>query len=640
VLDSGAWDPPTPGEYELVLLDSGSNVLNNHPFKATDPVDGFSHFILKIPYPSSTARIQIRRNNTVIDDVTPSSQTPQLTITTPSGGVSWSGAQNITWTAGDGDGDPLHFALLLSADGGSSWETIGVNLQGNSYTFDTRGVYDSTNCFVKIAASDGLRTAIQTVGPFTIRNPLRALGFNPGSNQTGVAVRDPIRVEFSEAVNPGTLTANTVYLQNVQGQRIPGTIDYNPDLNEAVFTPDSPLDYNTTYTVHLTGGILPPEGTPPENLPMNWSFTTESNVYPPQVVHFSPRARENNASLNATLVTVRFDKPMNPATLTAQSFAVTAPNGGGVTGQITYVPETHTALFYPALNWSPNTRYTVTLSSAVLDADGNALQGPFSWSFQTGNENTGWVRFTRNFLDYTLDQDGDGVWDTLVVDVEVSVLFTSTYSLKGRLLDKNGRFIANATTGNVALSGGVHVLPLYFSRQDIQNHGVEGPYYFADGFLIDVSYPSSSSGLGTPYLTHFTNFTVDADLLLFAVPDPGVLGQNLTFYASIDNQGTSSASGVVLTATLPSSVDFVSATTSQGSCSHNAGTVTCSIGTVGSLQNNLVSSVVTPREKGWIQFNASVTSVQDSYVANNDRQLALEIGVGNNVLYLPLIMNQ
>jgi uncharacterized repeat protein (TIGR01451 family) len=190
----------------------------------------------------------------------------------------------------------------------------------------------------------------------------------------------------------------------------------------------------------------------------------------------------------------------------------------------------------------------------------------------------------------------------------------------------------------VSLSGGVHRLTLSFSRQDIENHGVEGPYYFGDAVFYDAQYPSGGDALADPYTIGFTNFTRDADLLLFAAPDPGVFNQLLTFYASVANQGTSGADGVTLTVTLPTTVDFVSAASGQGSCSHNAGTVTCTIGTLDSFQSNLVAIVVTPREKGWVQFQASVTSVQDSYVANNDRQLSLEIGAGNNVVYLPLVM--
>ncbi len=640
ILETGSWRTPISGEFELALLDSGGSVLGNHSFATMAPGDGMARFVLKVPFPAGTARLQIKRQGSVIHELSPSSQAPLLTINQPAAGQTWSGPLNVTWTASDGNGDPLYFTPSISSNGGLDWEPLEMDLQTSSFTLDTRTISSSSNSYLKIAASDGLLTTIQTVGPFTIKNQSQVAGFSPQAGDTNVSVTGPVRVEFSEGINPGTLTAGAFYLQNGQNQTVPGSISYDVPTSQAFFTPDSPLNYATTYTAKVTNGVLTPGGTPPEGLPLTWSFTTEANIYPPQVIRFSPGAGEDRVSLNAALVTVRFDKPMNPASLTAASFSVTAKNGSSVAGQITYNASTQTALFRPGVNLTADTQYAVTLTSAIVDAQGNALAAPFSWVFKTGSENTPWVRLTRHFKDYLWDQNGDGVWDTLVVEAEISVLFASTYNLSGWLLDKNGRPVARATTGNIALSGGTHFLSLYFSRQDIQNHGGEGPYYFADAILSDVLYAGSGDSLTDPYRTSFTNYTADADLMLFAHPNPGKTGTPLTFQASVSNQGVSNATSVVLTATLPSSVDFISAASGQGSCSPAGGVVTCAIGTLGSLQSNLVSIVVTPREKGWINFSASVTSVQDSYVANNNQQLSLEITTSGNLLYLPLILNQ
>ncbi len=640
ILESGSWRTPTAGEFDMILLDNSGTALASHSFAGTAPNDGLSRFLLKVPYPTGAARIQIKRQGSLIHELTPSSQAPQLTITSPTAGQVWSGTQDVVWTASDGNGGPLYFTLYLSSNGGADWEPLEMDLQTGSYVLDTRTIAGSTDCYLKIAASDGLLTTIRTVGPFTIQNPVQVSGYSPQPGDTAVSVIRPLRIEFSEGINPATLTSSTFYLQDAQNQAVAGTVSYDAPTNQAVPDPHSPLRFATLYTAKVTAGVLSPGGSTPEGLPLTWSFTTEANTYPPRITRFSPGTGEDNVSLNAALITVRFDKPMNPASFSAASFVVTAKNGSGVAGQITYDPINYSALFRPAVNLTANTPYTVTLTSAIQDAQGNALEGPFSWAFKTGPDNTSWVRLTRHFQDFLWDQNGDGVWDTLVVEVEVSVLFTGTYNLSGWLLDKNGLGIARATTGNVALSGGNHRLSLYFSRQALQNHGGEGPYYFADAIFYDASYAGSGDSLTDPYQINFTNYTMDADLLLFAHPDPGVLGEPLTLLASIDNQGSSSSSGVVFTATLPPSVDFVSAASGQGSCSHNAGIVTCNIGTLGSLQSNLVSIAVTPRGKGLVQFRASVTSVQDSYAANNDRQLFLEIRTGGNMTYLPLIIKQ
>jgi len=62
--------------------------------------------------------------------------------------------------------------------------------------------------------------------------------------------------------------------------------------------------------------------------------------------------------------------------------------------------------------------------------------------------------------------------------------------------------------------------------------------------------------------------------------DPVVVGQDLSYTLVVTNNGPSLATNVVLTDTLPSGVIFVSAIPSQGTCTHNAGVVTCPLGTL------------------------------------------------------------
>jgi uncharacterized repeat protein (TIGR01451 family) len=639
-LEPGPWKPPAPGDYDLIFLDSSGMVLRNQVFSTSFPIDGIAGFIVKVPYPTSTAQIQIKKNGQVIHGFTPSSQAPLLAVTAPTAGVVWSGTQNISWTASDGDGNPLSFIAALSTDGGVNWNTLDINLTSSSLEWDTRGVPNSSNAYLKIVAGDGLRTAIQTVGPFTIQNPCRVAGYSPMPNQTDVSIQAPLMIEFSEAIDPGTLSADTFFLQDNQGVKVPAAIHYDASLNQAVLTPRSSLRFSSVYTLSATAGIRTPGGTAPEGLDKSWSFTTEADIYPPEVLNYYPQAGGTGVSVSSALIWVRFDQPMNPATLTSQTVMLKTEQGATVEGTIEYNPADYTLVFRPIDNLAAETRYVVTLDPAIADQGGQTLDTSFSWAFKTGEAAlfSPWVRFTKHFRDTLWDQNGDGQWDYLVVEADLAILFPSTYSLEGWLLDKNGLAVARAVSGNVNLSAGLHTQAFYFSRQDILNHGGEGPYYFGDAIIQDVLYTASLDVLTTPYQTLFTNYIADSDLLLFAAPDPGVFNQPLTFYASVANQGSSNADGVVLTVTLPPTVEFVSAATGQGSCSQNAGTVTCSLGTLGNFQSNLVAIVVTPREKGWVQFQASVVSVQDSYVANNNQQLALEIGAGNNVLYLPLVL--
>ncbi len=639
-LEPGETWTPGAGEYSLRFLDGGGNTLADYSFSLTEAVNGRADFMLKVHYPAGTARVQITHSGSPVQEIIPTANAPQVTVTAPTAGGLWSGVQTISWTGSDVDpGTTLNYLLSISTDNRQSWRTLGLDLTAPSLSYDTRDVLNSDTCFLRVAATDGINTTVREAGPFAIRNAPRLTSKTPGKDQTGVKQETAIFIGFSEPVNPATVNGNTFYLKDASNNTIPGSISYVPGSREATFRPTSPLLFASPYTVHVTTGIQNAAGTPLE-AGDTWSFTTEADIYPPQVLRYSPAAGDSKVSVNAALIWVRFDQPMNPATLTAQTVTLKTEQGVAVEGAIEYNPADYTLVFRPIANLAAETRYVVTLDPAIADSSGHILGAPFRWVFKTGtaSQYTPWVQFTKNFRDYLWDQNGDGQWDYLVVEADLAILFPGTYSLEGWLLDKNGLAVAQAKTGNVNLPAGLHTQAFYFSRQDILNHGGEGPYYFGDAFIQDVLYPASLDALTTPYQTLFTNYTADSELLLFAFPDPGVHNRPLTFYASVDNQGSSNADGVVLTATLPPTVDFVSATSGQGGCSHNGGTVTCSIGALGSRQSNLVSIQVMPREKGWIQFQASVTSVQDSYVANNDRQLSLEIGAGNNILYLPLMV--
>jgi uncharacterized repeat protein (TIGR01451 family) len=101
-------------------------------------------------------------------------------------------------------------------------------------------------------------------------------------------------------------------------------------------------------------------------------------------------------------------------------------------------------------------------------------------------------------------------------------------------------------------------------------------------------------------------------------PDPVTVGSNLTYTVSVRNPGPNDATAVVVTDTLPSQVDFVSATASSGTCNRSGNTVTCNLGQVDSGVTATATIVVTPRKTGTISNSASVaTTVADSNTANN-----------------------
>jgi uncharacterized repeat protein (TIGR01451 family) len=112
--------------------------------------------------------------------------------------------------------------------------------------------------------------------------------------------------------------------------------------------------------------------------------------------------------------------------------------------------------------------------------------------------------------------------------------------------------------------------------------------------------------------------SVDLALGMSATPDPVIVGNNITFAVTATNRGPSAATGVMVTNPVPPNASFVSATTSQGSCSNYSGTVVCSLGTLTNGASATMNLTLRPTLAGTLPNSASVSASQpDNNITNN-----------------------
>lgn len=110
-------------------------------------------------------------------------------------------------------------------------------------------------------------------------------------------------------------------------------------------------------------------------------------------------------------------------------------------------------------------------------------------------------------------------------------------------------------------------------------------------------------------------------------PDPLNIDEELTYTVDVTNNGTAPATGVVVTDTLPVSVDFMSATTSQGSCSERDGTVSCALGEIAAGATVTVTITVTPTTPGVVTNTVTVSADGvDPYPPNNTATAETSVG--------------
>jgi uncharacterized repeat protein (TIGR01451 family) len=106
-------------------------------------------------------------------------------------------------------------------------------------------------------------------------------------------------------------------------------------------------------------------------------------------------------------------------------------------------------------------------------------------------------------------------------------------------------------------------------------------------------------------------------------PDPVLVDTNLTYTIQVSNGGPDSATSVTVSDRLPQHVDFLSATSTSGACTHQGNRVECQIASLGDDPTKAnavtVTIVVRPTKAGTIVNTVTVDSPETDPVAANDK---------------------
>ena len=214
-------------------------------------------------------------------------------------------------------------------------------------------------------------------GSITLQVPMLT-STAPFDTAVDVALNARLAASFDLEMAP--LTDVTFTLK--QGSTtVAGIVATAPGGKTATFAPTANLVGSTLYTATITTGAMSTQGMA---LAANytWTFTTGTTLdtSAPQVNSTNPTANATGVPLSSS-VSVTFDKPIHPLTITASSFtvsqgAVAIPGSLSTAGTI--------ARFMPTVPLAPSASYTATLTTGVTDLQGNALASSFTWVFMTG----------------------------------------------------------------------------------------------------------------------------------------------------------------------------------------------------------------------------------------------------------------
>ena len=173
-------------------------------------------------------------------------------------------------------------------------------------------------------------------------------------------------------------------------------------------------------------------------------------------------------------------------------------------------------------------------------------------------------------------------------------------------------------------------------------------------------YAAPMSGASSRWGTWWGRVSPPGDLAVTMTdaPDPVPAGNQITYSLLVTNKLEKLLSGVRLLDTLPAGVNFVSATSTRGSCTHSAGVVTCLIGTLSDFEDVNITITATAGLPGFAtnvatvlangpDMNSSdntaitsteITSSSDLQVQGTDAPDPVQIG--NSLTYTLTISNR
>ncbi len=286
-------------------------------------------------------------------------------------------------------------------------------------------------------------------------------------------------------------------------------------------------------------------------------------------------------------------------------------------GTFTYTPPAGTVLgkgthtlhvdFAPTdtTNYDPTSKdVSINVLSAVLNISKVADRNPAA------------VELNLNY-NITITNTGNAsATSTVLTDVlPTGVTYTASSPSQGTCSYNSGTRTVTCNLGTIAAAGSATVQITVKPREE----GTLNNTATITASQWDPATGNSSASVNGLPAVKFVDLAVQK----LGSANPIFAGQNVTYTITVKNVGTPfGATGVTMTDVLPASMNFVSATTSQGSLITppvgSNGTVTANLGSIAPGVTATVTITVSSTTPGLVTNSASATSTEsDSNTANN-----------------------
>ncbi|MHB8853304.1 MAG: Ig-like domain-containing protein [Ignavibacteriaceae bacterium] len=367
---------------------------------------------------------------------------------------------------------------------------------------------------------------------------------NPANAATSVPFNQKIAATFSEAMDSSSITTATFTL--MQGTSfVSGTVSYTG--TTATFAPSSNLAANTAYTATITTMAKNRGGSA---LASNyvWSFTTGAAaiITPPAVNSTNPVNAATSVPINQKIAAT-FSEAMDASTITASTFTL-MQGTTAISGFVSYSGTT--AMFAPSSMLSPNTIYTVTVTTGAKDLSGNALENNYIWSFTTGAAaivtppTVSSTNPLNNATNVALNQK---VAATFSTTMDASTITTATFTLMQGTSFVAGTVSYSGTTATFAPGSNlapntVYTATITTGAKDLSGNALASNYVW--------TFTTGAAAVITPPSVSFTDpvnaaISVPLNQKIAATFSRTMDATTITASTFILTQGTTSVSGFV-----------------------------------------------------------------------------------------------
>ena len=214
-----------------------------------------------------------------------------------------------------------------------------------------------------------------------------------------------------------------------------------------------------------------------------------------------------NRTQSTTQLNVNTDiftyRPGDLVTLEAAlSDGTTLLTGATITGQVTQPDDsTLTLSFYDdgthgdatANDGIQTAQFNASSTNGHATIELNAAQGNATRSLNTSIAvATQTAQFQQVTNETPIDSNGNGLNDSLDLELSVNVITSGHFEFQGMLVDESDQLITTAyystlMAGTGPLPAGLQTITLSFDGEAIQQHGVDGPYTLTNLSINDVS---------------------------------------------------------------------------------------------------------------------------------------------------------